>query len=446
MQVYHSQSEYSFPSGNITLLGAYDDVTPTCNIVEINNQQVLIDCGISFDGTLPKEALQIDTVILTHAHFDHIGGLPELLLAGKIKQLFATPATLEIAKHLLIDSIRIKGGHNDDCRRFSGAFKRIAAPVRYGQPTQLKNSSLKFTLHEAGHILGSASVELKDTNSRVIISGDLGRPNSPLLRDYHTQWDTDTDVDMVLLESTYGSRCHDASPKELEAQLETTILRSLQDGGHILVPSFAIGRTQTLLYLLNTLVESNRIPELPVAVDTPLGLKVTNTYKRFQRLYDKEAIDKIEQGDDPIDFDSLFSVKRSRDSKKLDELSQPCLIIAGSGMCTGGRIVGHLQQLLELPQTNVIFVGYQAKHTPGAYLQAFEQKRTSNEPGTLEIGGQTVEVRAQIDTLPGISAHADQEELTRWLKAVPNVKNVALHHGNHSSQTALAKKISGSNS
>ncbi len=243
------------------------------------------------------------------------------------------------------------------------------------------------------------------------------------------------------MESTYGGRDQPAPATDLAQQLEGAIRRALRDGGQILVPTFAIGRAQVLLYLLNELVEAGRIPALPVAVDTPMGLAITDAYQRFRKLYDREALAKLERGDDPLNFDELYAVREAKFSQRLDEVTSPVLILAGSGMCTGGRILGHLKNLLPRPETDVIFVGYQAEDTPGARIQRIGEERARGQQAhtvpTVLLDGESVEVRAHITTLKGISAHADRAELLGWLGHIPGVKTAALHHGDRAAQEAF---------
>jgi metallo-beta-lactamase family protein len=244
-------------------------------------------------------------------------------------------------------------------------------------------------------------------------------------------------VNVVVLESTYGSREHAHSHADIERDLEAILKDAIARKAKVLVPAFAIGRTQTLLYFLNDLVESKRIPAVPVAIDTPMGLAVTETYKRFSRLFDRESLDLLARGDDPLDFEELFQVRRGRDSHKLDRVEGPIVIIAGSGMCTGGRIVGHLREGLPSERTTVLFVGYQAEGTPGRRIQ-----EAAKRGGTVHIDGEDVVVRARVETLRGLSAHADRKELRAWLKAVPDVRRVALHHGDVETQDAFAAWLS----
>ena len=238
-------------------------------------------------------------------------------------------------------------------------------------------------------------------------------------------------MDVAVLESTYGNREHAAGHGDIERDLERILKRAVADGGHILVPAFAIGRTQILLYHLNSLVEAGRVVDLPVAVDTPLGLRITELYQQARHLFDREAATRLATGDNPLDFRGLYAVNRATDSIRLRDVKQPMLIIAGSGMCTGGRIVGHLKELLPRPETCVLFAGYQAAGTPGRVIQRAR-------PGEqVRLDGEEVTVRASIETLTGLSAHADRNELLRWLRALPSVGRVALHHGEPEQQQAF---------
>jgi metallo-beta-lactamase family protein len=443
-KVHYCKKTHRLTDGAVTLLGALEEVTPTMTLVELGATSFLVDCGDSDeDSPLPDEAIDVSALIITHAHNDHIGGVPRLLKAGFGGPIYATAATLEIARALLRDGIRLNGGSRDDVRAFIAGFDYLARPVRYDNTFEVKKGSgIDATFREAGHILGSASVELRSGESRVIISGDLGRPGSPILRDYNTKWDEDRPVDLVLMETTYGDREQEALPADLEDRLELTINNALKDGGHILVPSFAIGRTQVLLYLLNSLVESGKVKNLPVAIDTPLGLKVTKTYKDYKKIYDKESLNRIAMGDDPLDFDDLYEVWKGRDSSRLDHVKESMLIIAGSGMCSGGRIVGHLKELLPLKETNLVFVGHQAYGTQGRAIQDAAKLRKHGEAAMVRLNGEEIELRAAVETLPGISAHADRKELGEWLRAIPNVQKIALHHGDKHSQEGFAKWLS----
>jgi metallo-beta-lactamase family protein len=442
MKTITCTQRHELPDGALTLLGAVEAVTPTMTLVEMGSTRLLVDAGTErFGDPLPREALAVETLLLTHAHNDHLSGLERLVLEGRLQRIVATRPTLEIAKLQVQDGIKLARRDREDFVVFAKRFDAIARSVSYQEPVRCGDTTATF--REAGHILGSASVELCSEKSRVIISGDLGRPGSPILQDYNTTWDNSRRVDLVLMETTYGDRDQPVQATDLTERLEAAIRHALRDGGHILVPTFAIGRAQVLLYLLNELVEAGRIPELPVAVDTPMGLAVTDTYKRFRKLYDRESLAKLERGDDPIDFDDLYGVRESKHSRRIDELEHPVLILAGSGMCTGGRIVGHMKNLLPRPETDVIFVGYQAENTPGARIQRIGEERAHGKvagdgpPPTVFLDGEPVEVRANITTLKGLSAHADRAELLRWLRSIPGIKTAALHHGDREAQEAF---------
>jgi len=358
--------------------------------------------------------------------------VPAMIERGYAGPVYGTPATLEIAKVVLEDGLALEERAPRESARLMREIETRLRPLPLDEPTEL-GASMGFAFREAGHILGSASVELWSDKSRVICSGDLGRPNAPLLSDYQTKWSSARSVDLVLLESTYGDEEHRHGHDDVEEELERILLRAIERRGHVLIPAFAIGRTQTLLYHLNTLVETRRIPAIPVAVDSPLAIGVTSTYSDFSRVFDRESLAKIARGDDPLDFEKLYAVRRLEHSQRLGELPGPLIIIAGSGMCTGGRVVGHLRRLLPIDQSTILFVGYQAEGTPGRAIQ-----RAAARGGRVWLDHEEVKVRAEVETLSGLSAHADRRELARWLNAIPNVRKVVLHHGEPKAQRAFA--------
>lgn len=439
MDIVTLTETHPLPGGVLTLLGAVRSVTGAMSRVEWGGAALLVDCGVAQGAEadvwrFPEAARDVDAVLLTHGHNDHVGSLPALLEGGFDRPIYGTQPTLEIADFVLADGLRLEGASDDEVARFRTRLRELWRPLGYGEPFEVPGFGGQVVFHEAGHILGSASVEIRCDGARVLCSGDLGRPDSPILRDYETRWQPDPPFELVVMESTYGDGEHRMTHGDVERELERILKRALEDGGHVLVPAFAIGRTQTLLYHLNSLVESGRAPDLPVAVDTPLGIKITGLYQRHRGLFDREAHDKLARGDDPLDFHDLYAVNRARDSERLHEVPEPMLIIAGSGMCTGGRVVSHLIELLPVENHCVLFVGYQAQGTPGRAIQ-----NAARSGGHVRISGQDVPVRARIETLSGLSAHADRHELLRWLRALPSPRRVALHHGEPQAQRAFAR-------
>jgi metallo-beta-lactamase family protein len=431
--VPHTEA-HRLPDGEVRLLGAARQVTGAMTRVEIGGRRLLVDCGVAQGRermAFPDAARDVDAVLLTHGHLDHIGNVPTLLEHGFDKPLYATPATLAIARISLEDSLGMQRVSDRDVARFMARFDALARPLPYDRRVDVLGLSLTF--HDAGHILGSASAEIESAKSRIIVSGDLGRPESPILRDANTSWAQGKPVDVVVMECTYGSRDHAHSHDDIEHDLQEILVDAIARKAKVLIPAFAIGRTQTLLYFLNNLVEARKIPEIPVAIDTPMGLAITETYNAFRPLFDKESLDKVAHGDDPLDFTSLFRVERGRDSARLHDAEGPMIIIAGSGMCTGGRIVGHLREGLPSERTTVLFVGYQGEGTTGRRIQ-----EAAARGGSVWLDGEEVRVRAKVATLKGLSAHADRKELLAWMRAIPDVRRVALHHGDVEAQEAFA--------
>ena len=452
MKVIAATPRHPLADGQVHLLGAVESVTGAMTRVETGNAALLVDCGIAQGQeaarwTFPEAARDVDAVLLTHGHNDHVGSLPALLDGGFERPILCTRATLDIAELVLRDGLRINGASDRDSAAFRRRFRQLARVVPYDAATEVPGFEGKVYFKEAGHILGSSSVDIQSRHARIICSGDLGRPDSPLLRDYNQQWGTRA-ADLVVMESTYGDREHRCSHDDVEAELERVVRRAIAQKGHILVPAFAIGRTQTLLYHLNTLIESGRVPNIPVAVDTPFGLRVTETYAESRRLFDADALQKISSGDDPLDFEGLYAVWRGSDSVRLRDVPGPILIIAGSGMCTGGRIMGHLQELLPRESTTLLFVGFQAPGTGGWAIQKAARTRANSKnsraQSTVRLDNEDIQVRAQVETISGLSAHADRVELRRWLSAIPQPDRVALHHGEPEAQRGFREWVGGS--
>ncbi len=440
MDIVATTAAHPLPDGELRLLGAVASVTGAMTRLEAGGVRLLVDCGVAQGREargwrFPDAARDVDALVLTHGHLDHVGSVPALLERGFEGPIYTTSATRAVAGLVLRDALALDGASNDEADAFVRRFARMCRPVAYDTPVPL-GGGVALAFREAGHILGSASVELRTDRSRVILSGDLGRPDTPILRTYNRRWDPGP-VDLVVLETTYGDRDHAADHAAIQAALAGILDRAIERGGHVIVPAFAIGRTQILLYHLNALVESGRL-HVPVVVDSPMGLAVTEVYTRSRELYDADARGRLEAGDDPLDFEGLYAVGPARDSERLRDLPGPSIVIAASGMCTGGRVVGHLRELLPREETCVLFVGFQAPGTPGrAILDAGREREERGGVPTVRLEGEEVDVRASVEYLPGLSAHADRGELRDWLVAIPEVRRVALHHGEPHAQHAF---------
>lgn len=421
--------------GELTLLGARESATGAMTRVDLGGQRLLVDCGRpqgaeAFEWELDPAAAEVDAVLLTHAHLDHVASLPALIERGFSGPIYGTPATLALARVVLEEALGLQGLAAGESARLSAEIQRRSRPVRYDQREPIGNVELWF--RESGHILGSASVELCSPKSRLICSGDLGRPGSPLLRDYNTTWKRGRPVDLVLMESTYGDEEHAHSHEQIELELERIMLSALERGGNVLVPAFALGAAQTLLFYLHRLMSTRRVPGLPVAFDGGLGMRVMHNYEEFSHLFDRERLAEAASGERPLELDGLYA-SQQEPSQRLSMMPGPMLIIAGNGMCTEGRIVSHLRRLLPHDQTTVLFVSYQAAGTPGRAIQ-----RAATRGGRVALDHEEVRVRAHVETLSGLSGHADRRELSRWLGAIPEVERVALHHGDPKAQRSFA--------
>ena len=445
----------------LTFLGAAQNVTGSRFLLETGAERVLIDCGLYQERALrernwapfrvPPGAL--DAVLLTHAHLDHSGLLPKLVHDGFRKRVYCTPATAEIADLMLQDSAQVqeedaefkrkrhqlegRAGPRPEVplytRQDALACKPLCAPVPYGQPVRL--GSLEFSMHDAGHVLGSCMfrvVARVDGGQRTIIfSGDVGRWDKPILHD-PTVFDQ---ADYVLVESTYGDRLH-ADSQDLDQQLADAITSTARAGGNLLIPSFALERSQDILYRMKRLTQAGRIPKLMVFLDSPMATRITEVFQHHPELLDPEPRALIERGDSPFDFPGLKVVRTVDESKALNSLKGTAVIIAGSGMCTGGRIKHHLATNISRPESAVLFVGYQASDTLGRQLVDGAKE--------ARILGQTYPVRARIMQISGFSAHADRDELVRWLSGLRSrPKRLFVTHGEPATARSFAEHVRG---
>lgn len=436
--------------------GAYEGVTGSCHELRWAQYGILVDCGLfqgeeapaSMDIGFPVEHIQ--ALVITHCHIDHIGRLPWLLAAGFRGPIYATEATAALLPLMLDDGLKIQLNLNSNQRsQFLRIVRGLLRPVPFDcqAPVTLPSGDrLTLYFRQAGHILGSAFVEVVMPDAQVVVfSGDLGPSNTPLLVDPVSP----QRADVLVLESTYGNRVHERSTERSDS-LKRIIEQSLQDGGAILIPAFSVGRTQELLFDIESLIADSvmsflhvnrqrmKWQELPIVLDSPLARKVTDQYNLFQRLWDKEATKRINSGRHPLAFDQCITVESHQQHQsivnRLQSTNEPAIIVAASGMCSGGRILNYLAALLPDPRTDVVMVGYQAKGTLGYQLTQGKKK--------VKINNQLIEVRAKIHLLSGYSAHADKLDLIQFVSHIEQgPQQIRIVHGEYPAQAELARAL-----
>ena len=500
---------------HLHFLGGARTVTGSQYLLETSRARVLIDCGM-FQGS-PNESVRnhipfaydprdVDALLLTHAHLDHCGLIPHLVQEGFAGPIHATPATIELAGLVLLDSGKLQEefakrddrwearhpekaakedaedatlyeaaldlaetgedrwpGHDADTEtdlrdqpaaididldeplyteREAAASLSLFRPVAYGQEVEVA-PGIHATYLDAGHILGSAIIRLsvRDDPARpertIVFSGDLGRRDTPIIRDPSVL----TDADFVVVESTYGGREHEPEGEAVRILAETVRLVD-EAGGVLLVPSFAIGRTQEVVWELDRLLSAGQIPQIRVYLDSPMATKATDIYRRHPECYDEETAMLLAEGESPLDYPGSVVVNSADQSRAIARARRPYMIVASNGMLTGGRVVGHLRNLIDDPAATILFVGYQGEGTLGAHLQAGAK--------TVRIDGAVRQVRCRIRSISGFSAHADESELLEWVGAFaagrrpgdPGFpRRVFIVHGDPDAQDAIAPKI-----
>ncbi len=429
----------------LTSFGGSAGVTGSKHLLEAGGQRLLIDCGL-FQGEKtgrlrnweapPFDPRSIDAVLLTHGHLDHCGYLPRLVKTGFRGPIYATRAGREVARVILLDSARLQEEDAERANREGWSKHRPALPLytsadvektlhqfrsaEYGQPLRLGTLEVRF--HYAGHILGAAGVRVDDGRQSIWFSGDIGRLNDPLMFPPRPP----EAVDAVVMESTYGDRNH--PPGDPEVQLAAVVAGIIERRGVLLVPSFAVGRAQTLMVLMDRLLRRRPELELPIYLSSPMAAAVSELYR----------IHTDEHRLNPEDLAAVFArvriVEHAQRAARLDRREGPIMIIAGSGMLTGGRILGHLLGHGEEPANRVLLTGYQAPGTRGRALLEGERE--------LKIEGRRLEVRAGVEVLEGLSAHADRDELRQWLATAPvPPRQVWLVHGEPAARSALAEAL-----
>ncbi|HZP95462.1 MAG TPA: MBL fold metallo-hydrolase [Candidatus Limnocylindria bacterium] len=481
----------------LSFLGAANTVTGSQFLLETKRAKVLVDCGM-FQGN-PHEVehnraapaydpASIDAMLLTHAHLDHCGLIPLMHARGLRAPIFATAGTMELAALVLLDSAKLqeefaerrerraheapegeeaaaehgRGEARDperaviaqqphattaidlplytvaDAQASLGAFRAIP----YGKEIEVA-AGVRATLYDAGHILGSAMIRVvaddgDGSPERVIVfSGDIGRPNTPIIRDPSTL----TDADYVLMESTYGGREHDPQAEALRVLAEAVTLTE-QARGVLLVPSFAIGRTQEVVFELDRLLAEGKIPRLPLYLDSPMASKASGIYRRHAEYFDDETRALLARRDDPLDYPGAVVTNDAEDSKRIKGAPRPYMIVASNGMLTGGRVLHHLRNLIDDPTATLLFVGYQGEGTLGAHLQAGAKR--------VKLDGQPRDVRCRVRSISGFSAHADEHELEAWIANFSKgkrpgdagfPKTVFLVHGDPGAEAALEPRV-----
>ncbi len=438
--------------------GATGDVTGSAYHVVTKHASVLVDCGMFQGGRKEKaknrrkaelEGGKLDAVLLTHGHLDHVGRLPLLTRKGYEGPIFATQPTIDIATMILKDSLMLQKAdlkrENQQRLRSSEPLleplfeeqdvrnlKPLVRPIKYKQPFEVA-SGIEARFVDAGHVIGSASIELTvQENGRkkvLVFSGDLGPRGAPLLNDPEPF----QKADVVIMESTYGDRNH-RSLHDTAIEGRKIIARAVENKAKILVPVFAVGRTQLLLYLLAGAFRRKTLPKFPIYLDSPMAIEATKIYGKNNELFDEEGQEMVRSGELRKNLDIARACPKPGDSRALNDVQGPCMIMAGAGMCTGGRIVHHLRHNLPIAGTEVLIVGFQSARSLGRQLVDGEKE--------VRIFGERIPVRATVSTMGGFSAHADQRGLLDWFGAVaPSKPHTIITHGEDRARGAFSELI-----
>jgi metallo-beta-lactamase family protein len=440
--------------------GAAQTVTGSMHLVQANGYNILLDCGLyqgprkeAFERNknFPFEAVDIDALVVSHAHIDHIGNIPSLVRRGYQGPIWCTSATRDLAAVMLLDSAHIQESDVKYInKRRQGQGKHLFEPLYrredavealklfrstgFNRPFQVV-PGVRAHYREAGHMLGSASITLEiDEGGRkktLAFSGDIGPPNLPIIRDPVPV----ENIDFLIMESTYALRYHEA-PGEARAALKDAILETVQKRGKLIVPAFAVGRSQELVYALHELLQAGEIPAIDIFLDSPLAVETTQVFRLHPELYDQEVRDFLlsTRASNPFGFESVTYIRDAADSKALNDRPGPAVIISASGMCEAGRILHHLKNNIEDPRNTILFVGYQAEHTLG--------RKILEGQSLVPILGDDYNVAAKVIKINGYSAHADHEGLLSWLKAVQahsSLQKLFLVHGEAEPARGLAQ-------
>ncbi|GAB2666830.1 MBL fold metallo-hydrolase [Vibrio panuliri] len=424
--------------------GGKHTVTGSCHELTVEGQSILIDCGL-FQGA-DERPLEIDfaiehlsALLLTHAHIDHIGRVPWLVGHGFHQPIYCTEATAELVPLMLEDGLKLQLGlSNKEVQYVLNQIDCLLRPQPYNQWFNIDPEGkrpLKARFQHAGHILGSSYIEIQLSNGEIVVfSGDLGPSNTPLLPDPISP----ERADYLLIETTYGNKMHDEIESRAQ-RLKAIIDRSLADGGAILIPAFSVGRTQELLFDIEQLIHQHQIDaNIPIILDSPMAQKVTESYRRFKTLWGKEAKQRLAEQRHPLAFEQCITVDEHRYHLKLvnrlKSTGEPAIVVAASGMCQGGRIMDYLKSLLPDERTDVLLAGYQAEGTLGRAIQ--------NGDMLVDIDGEEIEINAQVHTMSGYSAHADQADLLAFVQGISQPpKVIHLIHGEAESKREFSHQL-----
>lgn len=442
----------------ISFLGAVKSVTGSMHIIESNGTKVLLDCGL-FQGkreesnrknrSLPFDARDIERVVLSHAHIDHSGNLPGLVKHGYRNSIYSTFATRDLCVAMLEDSAYIQ---EKDAEYLNKKNERKGLPpieplydmedaeqalslfrgIGYRKGFYV-SADIKLTFYDAGHILGSAisifDVKENGRNSKVAYVVDLGRKNLPILRDPSLI----NDIQFMIIESTYGNRLHE-DITGTEEKLARVVSQTVRSGGKIIIPAFSLGRTQEVVYCLHRLQNQRKIPQIKIFVDSPLAVDVTEIFRLHPECFDKETNQMMAQRDNPFGWRNINYIRDVEESKKLNKLDEPCVIISASGMCEAGRILHHLKNNIEDPKNTVLVVGFMARNTLGRRIVERQKK--------VRIFGDLYELKARVEVFDEFSAHADRDELLEYVNNTKeSLEAVFVVHGEEQQSNALAAGI-----
>jgi len=417
----------------ITFCGACREVTGSCILVETKNTKFLVDCGLFQDDnskiknsySFPFNPLEIDFVLLTHAHTDHCGRLPKLYKEGFRGNIYATSATIDLAEQMMIDSAKVFLTDQDISPIYfpsdiEGTMTCFSV-VPYGQNFSI-NKEVRIKLSDAGHILGSAIFEVwikeDELEKKLVFSGDLGNPPAPIVKDTEFV----DGADFVFIESTYGIKTHEDRSVG-RAKLKEEILETIKNRGILLIPVFALERTQEIIFELKNIFENRKVRNVPVFLDSPLAVRVTEIYKKYSGLFDDEAKRIAPKKSDLFSFDGFKMTRKKGDSLSFGKLPEPKIVLAGSGMCNGGRILDHLKNDLPNAKNRVLIISFQVENSLGRHLADGDKE--------VVIGEKKVKVRASVSKTEAFSSHADFPRILKWIQKIknPRPKNVFVIHG-----------------